>query len=130
MTEKDITAAEFLSDPYFREWVLWPDAENSPFWEHWLKLHPHREEEMQWARQLILSMQQAPHTLPEERVNKLWSAIEAGMDGTPAQAGLALRPGEPSARWSACLLGLLAAGLGWLMVTNVRTPCQHRQGKG
>lgn len=132
MIEKELTAADFLSDPYFREWVLWPDAENSLFWEHWFKTHPRQQEEMEWARQLLAAMQQSPHSLPEAKVNKLWAAIEAGIDETPS-----LPPANPPtpgpgqrSRWIACLLALLAAGLGWLLITNARLSAPGRQRAG
>lgn len=116
MREKDETAAGFLSDPFFREWVLQPDAENSFYWDTFLKGHPQEQEAMEWARQVIAAMRHPAHTLAEEKVNSLWAAIEAGLE-SPGQ------PGGPGGTWpclkgSAWMLGLL--GLGCLLASIAR----------
>ncbi|MGV3642068.1 MAG: hypothetical protein ACO1NZ_16205 [Adhaeribacter sp.] len=87
MIEKDDKAAGFLSDPHFREWVLRPDAQNSLFWDNYLTAHPGEREAMAWARHVIAALQQPVHTLAEEKADRLWAAIEAGMDSPRTMQG-------------------------------------------
>lgn len=80
---------------------------------------------MEWARQVIAGMQHPEHIMAEEKVNSLWEAIEAGMEGPRPRSGARAR--EQCWKWSAWMLGLL--GLAWLLVGKARRMRPRRQSR-
>ena len=58
-------AEDFAQDELFVRWVLRPDADTEAFWQHWLATFAFRRDEVEAARQLVLSL----HQLPQVRLS-------------------------------------------------------------
>jgi hypothetical protein len=133
MNENDFTAADFLADGYFREWILSPNKENHLYWENWINAHPGRQAELDLARQLLAEIHIPQHTLSQNKVDKIWAAIEAGVeaaeespaarDAAPLYHTKAPGPACPALA-SSVLLGLSLACLGLAILLNKKSnPC-------
>jgi ferric-dicitrate binding protein FerR (iron transport regulator) len=69
------TAEQLAMDDYFQQWVQQSDQESDRFWLSWLEQHPHRRQEVQQARQLVILLrfrEDAP--TPEEEAS-VWNRI-------------------------------------------------------
>ncbi|PSL47803.1 FecR family protein [Chitinophaga niastensis] len=47
---------EFIQDDRFIQWVLHPDAANAAYWEQWIAAHPHRQDAIEKAKAMVLSL--------------------------------------------------------------------------
>ncbi|NJO01192.1 MAG: hypothetical protein HC880_05355 [Bacteroidia bacterium] len=47
------TVEDFVQEPYFRQWVLHPDAKLEAFWQAWIEKNPSRKAELQETTQLV-----------------------------------------------------------------------------
>ncbi|MBT33800.1 MAG: hypothetical protein CMO01_29395 [Thalassobius sp.] len=56
MNYNNYQVSDFIADDFFIKWVKSPDAESEYFWQNWLKQHPEKLEEVQNARDLIVSI--------------------------------------------------------------------------
>ena len=84
MDYKDFTAADFLADGYFREWVLSPNEANSQCWVQWMAAHPQQQDEIDLARNLLGALQQSLQVLPPGKASRIRAAIEAAIEA-PAE---------------------------------------------
>lgn len=50
------TLLDFITDEYFKSWVLEPTAEQDYFWQSWIANHPEKAKEVSKAREFILSI--------------------------------------------------------------------------
>jgi len=104
------SAAELAQDDGFIRWVRDADAESTRFWEDWLSEHPGRSGEVAAARRLVEALRFEEERPPADRVDQLWSRIEAAVDqGEETGASPARRR---RLRWlgyaaAACALALL-----------------------
>lgn len=73
----EYTVADFVGDPFFRDWVLRPDSDHEEFWQEWCQLHPEKVEIIDEARRLLFNLGLPHYQLPESAVSTLWSAIQA-----------------------------------------------------
>jgi ferric-dicitrate binding protein FerR (iron transport regulator) len=73
----DFTVADFVSDSFFRDWVLRPDSDHEEFWQEWCQLHPEKVETIDEARRILFNLGLPHYQLPESSVSALWSAIQA-----------------------------------------------------
>ena len=125
MNDNDFTAADFLADGYFRDWILSPNQENRLYWENWINAHPGHEAELDLARQLLAEIQIPPHTLSRNKVDAIWVAIEAEVAATEESPVFrdAAAPNQTQGPDPACLsrtgnivLGLSLACLGLVIL--------------
>lgn len=47
---------DFITDESFKSWVLNPTTEQDDFWQHWISSHPNKADEVNRAREFILSI--------------------------------------------------------------------------
>ncbi len=80
MQYSDYTIQDFALDDNFKNWVINPDEETNGFWTEWLNENPHRFDDIQKARQLVLTIQFEDQFLTEKEVNDLWDSIESAVD--------------------------------------------------
>ena len=110
---RSYSAVELAQDDLFIRWVHDADAEATRFWEAWLAEHPGQASEVAAARRLVESLRFAEKEPSAERVDRLWSRIEAAADRSaepksgPPRAGRRRR-----LRWlgyvaAACAVALL-----------------------
>lgn len=68
MNYADYTVQDFVSDKYFREWVINPGKESNDFWEDWMIKNPSRTKLVLNARQILLNMAFEEHKLDLQEV--------------------------------------------------------------
>jgi ferric-dicitrate binding protein FerR (iron transport regulator) len=73
----EYTVADFVGDPFFRDWVLRPDSDHEEFWQEWCRLHPEKVETIDEARRVLFNLGLPHYQLPELSISTLWSAIQA-----------------------------------------------------
>lgn len=113
MNYRHYTAADFVTDPFFRSWVLDQDVEAAAFWENWKKENVDRGDELDEARALL-------YVLAERQLDVGADELDGRVQDMLAQAGgharRAEKRGTPTfyrylgIAASICLL----AGLSWL----------------
>lgn len=115
----DFTAADFLTDDFFLEWVLHPDTENQAFWEEWQRLYPEKQPLIAEARAMLLSVEYRQDKLPAESYDRIWHALQKKMDHTIPETETVLTD-MPVARrrWRRVALytgvcSILALGIYW-----------------
>jgi len=113
----EFSAEEFAQDDFFVRWVLLPDAETEAFWQNWLSTFAFRREEVETARQLVLTL----HQLPQVRLaageklalkQRIFDQIEA-QEQAAAQMPTVRQLPLATWQWAAAavlLLGLLVGG--------------------
>jgi hypothetical protein len=136
MNENDFTAADFLADGYFREWILSPNEENRLYWKNWINARPDRQPALDLSRRLMAEIHTPPHTLSQHKVDKIWAAIEAGVaaaEECPAARDTAAQ-NQMQAPAPACLtlagtvlLGLSLACLGLVIFLNKKRNCLYQE---
>ncbi|MDN5202195.1 DUF4974 domain-containing protein [Fulvivirgaceae bacterium BMA10] len=68
--------ADFLADPEFKNWVLYPKQNTQLFWEKWIEGHPEQKDTILSARELILTFQfQKAETVPTHEKDDLLKGI-------------------------------------------------------
>jgi hypothetical protein len=55
---KNYTVIDFTMDENFFQWVWQSNVELEKFWKGWLEQHPHKREEVEEAKCLILSVKE------------------------------------------------------------------------
>jgi len=60
---QNYTVIDFTMDETFFYWVWQPDERSDRFWQGWLEQHPHKREEVEEARCLILSVKEFMHIM-------------------------------------------------------------------
>ncbi|MCC9166615.1 FecR family protein [Pontibacter harenae] len=80
----DYSVADFAADPFFIEWVKYPDEENDAFWVEWLKENPKKLETVQDARQIVLAISNDEDLIPEWELETVWANINEARKGNPA----------------------------------------------
>lgn len=76
------TAEDFLQDDDFVQWVAYPntDPDRDAFWEEWLRSNPHKIDEVEEARLLVLSIvTEKQYQLQADDEQKLWRRIEGSL---------------------------------------------------
>jgi len=65
------TARDFVLDEYFQAWVFEQPASHENFWQNWLEEHPDKKDEVEEARELLLSLSFAQAEVSQEQVSAL-----------------------------------------------------------
>jgi ferric-dicitrate binding protein FerR (iron transport regulator) len=114
----EFTAADFLADDFFMEWVLYPDAENQAFWQAWQQHYPEKQQIIAEARAMLLSLEYERHNMPVESYDRIWHRLHEKMDDvmpeTMRYERTYYRRGWRRAAIVTGVLGVLALGAYWL----------------
>src|SRR6187402_2029512 len=86
MTPKDYTTEDFINDDTFVNWVLQSDHKSNAYWLAFLAQYPHKQREVDQARNFIQLMKFKDSALDDISIVKLKSAIDLGIleDELPA----------------------------------------------
>lgn len=87
----DYNVNDFITDPYFIEWVKSPNKDNDAFWQQWIAAHPHKQQQTEEARAFILSLQ-----FKEQKPSA--AAIEAALERNLAMIAALEQEQRPVAR--------------------------------
>jgi transmembrane sensor len=78
---------DFARDPEFIKWVKYPDhdIELMHFWLNWLNVNPHRKEDVDEARNIVLSITEELHSFPglEKKQQHVWDRIQHTLQEEP-----------------------------------------------
>jgi transmembrane sensor len=68
---------EFIRDDHFNQWVRFPDAENTAWWEQWMADHPERLAVLEKARNIVLALATTPQPVVEESLlEELYASLD------------------------------------------------------
>ena len=62
--------SDFMTDPFFQDWVIFPEGEAGAFWEDWLERHPEKAETIREAKMLLESVGFEEQLPKEEEVQQ------------------------------------------------------------
>src|SRR5687767_12535842 len=79
MTPKDYTTEDFINDDTFVNWVLQPDHKSDTYWQTFLTQYPHKQRDVDQARNFVQLMKFRNATLDDISIVKLKSAIDLGI---------------------------------------------------
>src|SRR5690606_38587139 len=76
----DFTAADFVQDDKSLRWVKGSEPALDRFWVNWLEQNPHKREEVDEARRMILAVLGEPEHFPSDyQKNLMWSRVQNGI---------------------------------------------------
>lgn len=112
MNYRHYTVADFVTDPFFRSWVLDQDSGAADFWENWMKENTDRREELGEARALLYVLAGKERQVGTEELDGHVRNLLAKV-GEPVQ--YVVRPVKPAfyRYLSIAASVLVVAGLGW-----------------
>lgn len=115
------TVSDFILDKNFREWVRSPDPANTRFWENWLLQHPEKQEIVEEARELLLSLSTSEDELHGFEEKQMWSVISRQIDDDeekkpkqkvlPLHSTLYYREAKKKKFWTDARVSLVAASV-------------------
>ena len=109
MNYAKFTAADFVADPFFQQWILSQDEMADTFWKKWLQDHPEKRTDIQQAANLIQNMRFTNDCPDTQDFQQVWQDIIANR--TKSVYKVKQQPGR-AYRWYAAaavlLLGLTA----------------------
>ena len=76
MPYENYSVYELVMDSSFKKGVKHPTSEEGLFWEAWIAKHPDKEEQVQVARQIILSMNFKTHYLSQADIHAVWKKLD------------------------------------------------------
>ncbi|MEP1086364.1 FecR domain-containing protein [Algoriphagus sp.] len=72
----DFSLDDFITDPYFKEWVLHPDTASEDFWSEWQKLNPSKITLLMEAKSMVFYLEQSRIEMTSEDMRAVWGAIQ------------------------------------------------------
>ncbi len=75
MSYEDYHTNDFVTDPYFRKWVLSPDEKTQAFWSQWLKLYPAKSTIVKQACLLVQATDVPPANYTNQDYQEVWEKI-------------------------------------------------------
>lgn len=103
---------DFVIDPFFREWVLFPEIIHEEFWSDWKKGNPSKINLVEEARNMVLNLEKSKLEMRPEELLSVWDAIQADIK-KPAKT---LEPSTRNSRfWSyfAAVASVVLVCIGW-----------------
>ncbi|MDO6439002.1 FecR domain-containing protein [Cyclobacterium sp. 1_MG-2023] len=82
MCKRDYKIADFVLDPEFQKWVLFPDAPTKKYWEKYLNENPKKEEDIALAMKLVANMSRKSSRVSSDKIEETWSNIEQAIGNT------------------------------------------------
>ena len=88
---RDFSTSALINDPFFQDWVLYPDEKSDNFWREQTKQYPQKQQIIEEAKALLLSIRFADHNPTAEQVadslNRSLILIDEGVDRQAVQPG-------------------------------------------
>lgn len=83
------TVEDFVLDPGFRKWVLFPDTETNIFWEGLVFGNPGKLEEVKLAREILINLSARSFSFSAHDIEELWKKVELETEdmGEDGEAG-------------------------------------------
>ena len=104
---------DFVRDSFFQQWVVQPEEKHLIFWEQWLAEHPHRQETVAQAREIIQTLGLRPDTADNADFIAVWEAVHQNMQAGAADRTPVVRPQKKNhrLRWAAAAASLIGVTL-------------------
>ncbi|WP_339904768.1 FecR domain-containing protein [uncultured Cyclobacterium sp.] len=80
MCKRDYKIADFVLDPEFQKWVLFPDAQTKSYWEKYIQENPKKEEDIALAMKLVVNMSRKAYKVTPQRIEDTWINIANEID--------------------------------------------------
>ena len=80
MKYQNYSAEDFALDDDFRAYVLLPNEEQNSFWKKWLEENPQCAEEVEIARQMVLTLQFSEIEISEDKIDAVVASINRSID--------------------------------------------------
>jgi transmembrane sensor len=105
--------SDFVLDQAFVNWVQ-AETDND-FWQNFIAIHPHKAQEIQHAKMIILAAKTLPvQPLSEDSRAAMWQQVKQNMNEPGRVLPIGRRTGLGSQWfWAAAAIFLVVAGLGW-----------------
>ena len=100
------TIPELLTDPYFLEWVRFPNADKIAFWEAYMVAYPNKAAMVQQAAAIARSMHVKHETVTPLQQRNMWDEIYNNID--PGASVSKKKPWIYALRAAAVMAGLAA----------------------
>lgn len=113
MNYRHYTATDFVTDPFFRSWILEQDSSAVAFWETWMKENPDRLEELDEARALLYVLAERELHVGSEELDGRVTDLLAHIGGHTQRTEPRMRPAFYQ-YWGIAASICVVAGLGWL----------------
>lgn len=113
MNYRHYTATDFVTDPFFRSWILEQDSSAAAFWENWMKENPDRREELDEARALLYVLAEKELHIETEELDGRVTDLLAHISGHVQRTEMRTRPAFYR-YWGIAASICAVAGLGWL----------------
>lgn len=68
---------DFVMDPFFKEWVLYPDPIQNEFWTDWKNNNPTKVAIIKEAREVVLGLEKSKFEMKPLEMLSVWSSIQA-----------------------------------------------------
>ncbi|MCW3119881.1 MAG: hypothetical protein JWM28_3963, partial [Chitinophagaceae bacterium] len=68
MEYKDFSAADFICDKFFQDWIIQPNQETDTFWNNWILQHQEKKEIVEEAKNILSTINFKEHLPTEEQV--------------------------------------------------------------
>ena len=120
-------AKDFAEDEFFQEWVLRRTEESRIFWENWLKVNPHKQAEVEEARQMLLMLGRPEIVIPQEKVRQLKASL---FERIGADAFVNPRPRHRVAWMAAASLLILMMAAGGYVFYQYNAAVEYATGYG
>jgi len=112
---------DFIWDPVFRKWILFPTEEQEVFWNNWLKTNPHKKELLRRAAEIIKSVSPENVALHENEKQLAIRDIVSKLDEHPLEKVNRNVFHFPKSGINAAAIFILLAGLSWIVWTRNET---------
>ena len=71
---------DFVSDEYFRQWVLKPSPKNKKFWTEWLERNPSKKNEIEQSKKIVSQFEFNTYQPSQEDVKSVWDNIATAIN--------------------------------------------------
>jgi ferric-dicitrate binding protein FerR (iron transport regulator) len=115
MTELN-TLEDFLEDDRFREWIKFPDADNSAYWGQWLEEHPLQRPVFETAVAAMASLAGKAPEISDDYINKKIGGIKERLATHEPIGHQVVHRQMGLLRWAAVFAAVL--GLGWVLLNR------------
>ncbi|MDR7132119.1 ferric-dicitrate binding protein FerR (iron transport regulator) [Algoriphagus sp. 4150] len=76
-TYDNFSTDDFVTDPFFKEWVLFSDPAHEEFWNTWKKANPSKVKLLEEAKELVLKLEKSKFAMDSNELLSVWGAIQA-----------------------------------------------------
>lgn len=86
MSKLEYTAEDFVLDPEFKQWVLYPTEADKVFWEDYLRKNPSKHGDIVLARRILLNLARKSLKASDTRLESTWANIAKAVDQIDKQS--------------------------------------------